>query len=547
MPDISTVFPTAGPSLQAMLALLILLLPGSLLLAAWMANRGSQHLARAWSFAEGGALLAMLTALLSAVEVGLNGSGSASFAHWCPSVRLDALSVMMLLLTAFLGWVILRYSRNYLAGDKGLAHYLIWLCLTLATVWLLVIFNNLLLVCLAWSASSLALHQLLIFYKDRPAALMAAHKKFFISRAADVLTLVATLLLYVRFDTLELDRIANALVNVHEADTNIEIAAYLFVISAILKCAQLPLHGWLLQVMEAPTPVSALLHAGIVNIGGFILLRVSGLLELVPAAQLLLVMVGSITATLAALVMMTRISVKVMLAWSTCAQMGFMLLEIGLGAYSLALLHLLAHSLYKAYAFLAAGETVSRQRMLHIAPATHPLNFAQLCLAFAGLGLALMLSGWLTGLDPRHDAVIWLLGGVLASGLLPLVSSPSENRGWYQVILLTIYAFGLSLLYGIWHFIFGRLLSASTVPPSIFSIIFAAICLFGLLIVQQVVLTHPRGALSRWLHPRAFAGFHLDEMVTYLTLRIWPARLTDSKKNYPLNVAGSRFNNKEKL
>ena len=410
MPDIFAAFSTAGPALQSVLALLVLLLPFSLLLAAWKASRGSQHVARAWDFAERGALLAMLVAVLSGMNVWIHGAGVGSFAEWCPSIKLDALSVTMLLLTTFLGWVILRYSRNYLAGDKGVGHYLFWLCLTLATVWLLVIFNNLLLVCLAWSASSLALHQLLIFYKDRPAALMAAHKKFFISRAADVLTLVATLLLYVRFDTLELDRIANALMSVHEADISVKCAAFLFVISAILKCAQLPLHGWLLQVMEAPTPVSALLHAGIVNIGGFILLRVSGLLELVPAAQLLLVMVGSMTATLAALVMMTRISVKVMLAWSTCAQMGFMLLEIGLGAYSLALLHLLAHSLYKAYAFLAAGETVSRQRMLHIAPATHPLNFAQRCLAFAGLVLALALAGWLTGLDPRHDAVIWLLG-----------------------------------------------------------------------------------------------------------------------------------------
>ena len=547
MPDIFAAFSTAGPALQSVLALLVLLLPFSLLLAAWKASRGSLHVARAWDFAERGALLAMLVAVLSGMNVWIHGAGVGSFAEWCPSIKLDALSVTMLLLTTFLGWVILRYSRNYLAGDKGVGHYLFWLCLTLATVWLLVIFNNLLLVCLAWSASSLALHQLLIFYKDRPAALMAAHKKFFISRAADVLTLVATLLLYVRFDTLELDRIANALMSVHEADISIKCAAFLFVISAILKCAQLPLHGWLLQVMEAPTPVSALLHAGIVNIGGFILLRVSGLPELVPAAQLLLVMVGSMTATLAALVMMTRISVKVMLAWSTCAQMGFMLLEIGLGAYSLALLHLLAHSLYKAYAFLAAGETVSRQRMLHIAPATHPLNFAQRCLAFAGLVLALALAGWLTGLDPRHDAVIWLLGGVLASGLLPLVSSPLESRGWYQVILLTFYAFGLSLLYGIWHFIFGRLLPGSVVPPSIFSIIFAAVCLAGLLIVQQVVLAFPRGALSRWLHPRAFAGFHLDEVVTYLTLRIWPARLIDSQHVQQLKLAGAHFIKKEKL
>ncbi len=137
----------------------------------------------------------------------------------------------------------------------------------------------------------------------------------------------------------------------------------LLAFAAILKTAQLPLHGWLIQVMEAPTPVSALLHAGVVNMGGFVLLRVAELIGLVPSAQWLLVIVGSLTAVLAGMVMLTRISIKVRLAWSTCAQMGFMLMEIGLGLYELALLHLVAHSLYKAYAFLSSGEAVERARL----------------------------------------------------------------------------------------------------------------------------------------------------------------------------------------
>lgn len=96
---------------------------------------------------------------------------------------------------------------------------------------------------------------------------------------------------------------------------------------------------------------------------GFVLLRVAELIGLVPSAQWLLVIVGSLTAVLAGMVMLTRISIKVRLAWSTCAQMGFMLMEIGLGLYELALLHLVAHSLYKAYAFLSSGEAVERARL----------------------------------------------------------------------------------------------------------------------------------------------------------------------------------------
>jgi len=280
---------------------------------------------------------------------------------------------------------------------------------------------------------------------------------------------------------------------------------------------------------------------------GFILLRLTVLLETAPTAQLLLVMAGSVMATLAAVVMMTRISVKVMLAWSTCAQMGFMLLEIGLGAYSLALLHLMAHSLYKAYAFLGAGETVARQRMLGIAPADRPLGAGLYVLALAGLLLALVLAGFLTGLDPRHDPVIWVLGGALASSLLPLVSAPAGPWALRQVILLIVYAFCLGLLYGVWHFLFARLMPSSSTPPTNSGLWFAGICLLGLLIVQQIVLSQPKGFVSRWLHPCAFAGFHLDEIVTHMTLRLWPARLITTKNTRPVAALRGNVKNKENI
>jgi len=518
-------------ALQAALAVLILFLPCALLLPAWLASRRAPRPDKAWPLAQGISLLALLAALLAGLEVAVHGAASVAPAAWLPAVRLDALSVMMLALTTFLGWVIVRYSRNYLAGDPDQNRYLAWLCLTLAAVWLLVMLNNLLLLCLAWTATSLALHQLLTFYRDRPAAIVAAHKKFLISRAADLLTLAGTLLVFLSLDTLQIDRITQLLAGGHPVDTGLQLAAVLFVLSAILKCAQLPFHGWLLQVMEAPTPVSALLHAGIVNIGGFVLLRLAGLLETAPAAQLLLVVAGSVTAALAALVMMTRISVKVMLAWSTCAQMGFMLLEIGLGAYPLALLHLLAHSLYKAHAFLGAGETVARQRMLGIAPVHRPLGNGLKLLTLAGLLLALGLAGFVSGLDPRHEPALWVLGGALASSLLPLVNAPAETRASRQVMLLIAYAFGLALLYGLWHRLFASLVPTSSLPPGHLGLAVAAICLAGLLVVQQIVLGQPQGRLSRWLHPRAFAGFHLDELFTRLTLRLWPVRMGTARRD----------------
>lgn len=542
------IFPASVPAFQSMFALLILILPCFMLIPAWWVTHQSAQPDKAWQLAQRICLLTLLVALLTGLYVAVYGAASAAPTAWLPIIRLDALGAVMLTLTVFLGWVIVRYSRNYLAGDKGQGRYLAWLCMTLGSVWLLVMLNNLLLVCLAWSATGIFLHKLLTFYEDRPAAVMAAHKKFLISRAADLLTLVATLLVYLSLGTLQIDRITELLSNAQSVDVGIKIAALLFVLSAILKCAQLPFHGWLLQVMEAPTPVSALLHAGIVNIGGFILLRLTGLVETAPVAQLFLVIVGSMTATLAALVMMTRISVKVMLAWSTCAQMGFMLLEIGLGAYPLALLHLVAHSLYKAYAFLGAGEAVARRRMLEIAPTNQPLGAGLYLLALIGLIGALALAGFLSGIDLRHEPVMWVLGGALASSLLPLISAAPGVHPLRQVILLTGYAFSLALLYGIWHFLFAQLIPSSVITKSTFGLGFAGACLLVLLVVQQTVLGYPQGVVSRWLHPRAFAGFHLDEIVTYITLQIWPARLITTEKLRPRSAAVQPgFKNKENL
>ncbi len=129
-------------------------------------------------------------------------------------------------------------------------------------------------------------------------------------------------------------------------------------LAALLKTATLPLHGWLTEVMEAPTPVSALLHAGIINAGGVLLLRFADPVQASPGAMAALVMVGGLTALFGAVVMLTQSAVKTALAWSTVAQMGFMILQCGLGLWALALLHIVAHSLYKAHAFLSSGGAV---------------------------------------------------------------------------------------------------------------------------------------------------------------------------------------------
>jgi NADH:ubiquinone oxidoreductase subunit 5 (subunit L)/multisubunit Na+/H+ antiporter MnhA subunit len=275
------------------------------------------------------------------------------------STRLDIVSVTMLVLVSFVGWIVLRYSRSYLDGEARQGAFLGWMAMTLAAVLLLVQAGNLVLFVAAWTATSVCLHRLLLFYGDRIQAVRAARKKFIVARVGDAALVSAALLLFTGYDTLD---IAIILAAARDGTMPAEApwAAGLLALAAIFKSAQFPFHGWITEVMEAPTPVSALLHAGVVNGGGFLLIRFSDVMLLSPGVLAALVILGGFTALFGGLAMLAQSAVKNSLAWSTIAQMGFMIMQCGLALFPLALLHIVAHSLYKAHAFLASGTAVER-------------------------------------------------------------------------------------------------------------------------------------------------------------------------------------------
>lgn len=456
------------------------------------------------------------------------------------SVRGDGLSLIMLGLVTFVALVITRFSQRYLAGEPGQLRYLRALLLIVTAVSLLVIANNLLVLAAAWSVSSIALHQLLTFYPDRPQALVAAHKKFLMSRVADAALFTALLLLHHGFGTLELDALAARAQQGMPESLSIEVAGALLAFGVMLRSAQLPFHGWLIQVMETPTPVSALLHAGIVNIGGFVLIRLSGLLPHLEAAQTLLVLGGALTATLAALVMTTRVSVKVGLAWSTCAQMGFMLVECALGAFELALLHLVAHSLYKAHAFLASGRVVQTSVAARLRPHDDAVSPAR---ALVALGFTLpsvfavdALAGGGLGSSPAG----WAAGFIAALALTPLLARVELRRGLRTNAAFMGAAAAALLLYLGLHAAFGLALPASApraldagslLRLGLVAALFAAA--FGL---HTWLVAAPAGRLSRRLFPMVFAGFYLDEIFTRLTFAFWPPRPLEAA-NHPSTLS----------
>lgn len=381
------------------------------------------------------------------------------------SIRLDALSATLFLLVAFVGAVVTEFSRNYLDGDARQGAFLGRLALTLAAVMLLVLSGNLVLLVAAWVATSLALHTLLVFYPERPRAIAAARKKFLTARFGDALLVAAAVLLYVAFGTADIGEILAAATAARETGVipaEATGAAVLIALAALLKSAQFPFHGWLPEVMETPTPVSALLHAGIINAGGFLVIRFADVMVLSLPSMHVLALVGGFTALFGAVVMMTQTAVKTQLAWSTVAQMGFMLLQCGLGAFALAWLHLVAHSLYKAHAFLSSGSAVETRR--YAGPAVEATSAGRLAAAVA-IALVLYVGiGWAASVTVGHPPAVIALGAIVVMALTLLLTAGSargDRRVYGRVILAAV---GVSAAYVVLQ-AGAMALLAPVVPP----------------------------------------------------------------------------------
>lgn len=337
------------------------------------------------------------------------------------ALLVDRLSLCMLAVTGFIGAVVHRYAVRFLTGEARRERFLAWLVTTVSSVQLLLLSGDLLMLAGMWMLVSLALHQLLVHYRERERAVVAARKKFLVSRLGDVAMLTAVGLLFSRFGTLSLPALFDAARGPLGAGDTAALASagLALAVAAACKSAQVPVHSWLPDTLESPTPVSALMHAGVVNAGGYLLIRLSPLLAEAGSALTLLVILGTLTAGVGMLVTWTQPEVKRALAWSTVSQMGFMILQCGLGAFSAALVHLVGHGFYKAHAFLASGtlSAVVSPR----GPAPGPGR------ALGGLGLGLVsgtaavlgvfhLVGW-TGSGAHAESGTLLLGLILVIAL----------------------------------------------------------------------------------------------------------------------------------
>jgi NAD(P)H-quinone oxidoreductase subunit 5 len=390
-----------------------------------------------------------------------------------------------------------------------------------------------LLFALSWIMTSVSLHRLLVFYSERPAAILAARKKFIASRIGDLCLIVAMVLLYSLFGSLEYKALFNGaetLTKDGQLPGAVHAISLLLVVAALLKSAQFPLHGWLLEVMETPTPVSALLHAGIINAGGFLILRFSDIISLSTPALETMAIVGGFTALFGSAVMLTQTSIKVSLAYSTIGQMGFMMLQCGLGAFSAALLHLIGHSLYKAHAFLTSGSVVELARASWIpGPVAHP-HPARLAIAITMLLAIALVVSTVFGATLLEQPGVFATGAVVLLGLTHLVSNALDEPVNLYVVGRTIaVAVVVGLAYFGLQWTTAYLLAGSVPPteslrgPLDLLIVALVILSFGAVMILQTLMPN-RLREPRWqaLYTHLSNGLYVNTIANRLVIRFWP-------------------------
>ena len=283
----------------------------------------------------------------------------------------DRLTAVMMVLITSVSTVIHVYSIRYLEGDLGYARFFALLSFMTFVILSLVSSPNLFMLFVFWQLLSWALYLLLAFnFPNRPAC-QNAFKTFFVHRVGDVSFLCGIFLAYKYFGTLEFADLFKAaaekpqMISLFSGMLDISAVtaiALLIFFGAMAKSAQFPLHVWLPDTMDSPTPVSALMHAGIINAGGFLLNRLAPFYALSPNTLHIVFVIGVLTVLLGASMMLAQNDIKKMLGFSTMGQMGYMIMECGLGAFALAIFHLIAHGLFKASLFLGAGKGIHAAR-----------------------------------------------------------------------------------------------------------------------------------------------------------------------------------------
>jgi len=269
----------------------------------------------------------------------------------------DPLTCVWLLVVTGVGFIIHVYSVGYMHGEAGFTRFFTYMNLFMVSMLLLVMGNNYVVLFIGWEGVGLCSYLLIGYYYDKVPAAKAATKAFVVNRIGDAGFLLAIFLVFINFHTLDYTKV---FAKVGELSPEMATAiALCLLIGAVGKSAQLPLHTWLPDAMEGPTPVSALIHAAtMVTAGVYMIVRNHVIFDVSPVAMSVVAYVGGATALFAATIGLVQTDIKRVLAYSTVSQLGYMFLGCGIGAYSAAVFHVMTHAFFKALLFLSAGSVI---------------------------------------------------------------------------------------------------------------------------------------------------------------------------------------------
>ncbi len=302
-------------------------------------------------------------------QINQDGTDYVSLFDWIRAERIkvrwtllfDSLSTLMMSLVTFISLLVHIYSLGYMKEDPGKSRFLGHLNLFTFMMLLLVCSSNLLQLFCGWEGVGLASYLLIGYWHEKKTALSASIKAFVVNRVGDIGIVLAIGAIFALFNTLEFKEIF-AIINKQEIHLNtfwLNTTCLLLFLGAMGKSGQFGLHIWLPDAMEAPTPVSALLHAAtMVTAGVFLVIRFSPLFELAPIAKQAMMFVGLVTGIFAGSVAICQTDIKKIIAYSTCSQIGMMFMSCAAGAYSVAFFHLFTHAFFKAQLFLGAGAVI---------------------------------------------------------------------------------------------------------------------------------------------------------------------------------------------
>jgi NADH-quinone oxidoreductase subunit L len=346
------------------------------------------------------------------------------------SILVDPLSIYMALIVSGVSTLIHLYSIAYMKSDRGYVRFFSYLNFFVFSMLLLVLAGNFLILIVGWAFVGAASYLLISFWYRRTTATQAGLKAFVINVLGDVGLVLGTFFIFRHTGTLDLVKTFHAVHHVFTKDqTDLVVGCLLFLVGAFAKSAQVPLHTWLPDAMEGPTPVSALIHAAtMVTAGVYIIARMHPLFEQAPAAADVGAIIGCATLIIAATIAIVQTDLKRVIAYSTMSQIGYMIMGVSVGAYSAALFHLMTHAFFKALLFMAAGSLISamggEQSLDRMGGFRKAMPFTFVCFIIGGLALSGLppFSGWLS----KDDILAYLDhrgGGFEILGILGYVGA----------------------------------------------------------------------------------------------------------------------------